>query len=531
MKYFKRVSGCVCILSLISMFSSCSLAAEKQYKKISREAISKIVDGKIDKVIKDMKQTQKDLPGDLESLYVLAVAYAQQGNVYQAYEYAKKAIDDGLPIGRFLAGPRDLLKPLTDSVPFKKLEKKYDARLLHGPLLGCVNDSGAKFWVRTADEVPVQVLVSKNNNLKPAIKTTAVKTAQEKDFTAVAAVTALKPDTKYYYQVNIDNIFQHKVHSFTTFPAASTKAKFQVGFGGGAGFTPQYEYMWNTIASHKPIAFLFLGDNVYIDNPTRPAVQKYCYYRRQARPEYRNFTAATSIFSIWDDHDFTINDGRGGPKINEPKWKIPVWHVFKQNWNNPSYGGNTEEQPGCWYDFYIGNVHFIMLDCRYYRENPKSKNPSMLGPVQKKWFLDILKSSKGTFKVLASSVPWAKGTKPGSKDTWDGYDAERDEILNCIKTNKINGIVLLSADRHRSDIWKIEQSDGYDIYEFESSRLTNVHTHRAIKGNLFSYNKKCSFGLLEFDTTQPDPQITYKIINIDNELIHTFTRKRSQLSF
>ena len=47
-------------------------------------------------------------------------------------------------------------------------------------------------------------------------------------------------------------------------------------------------------------------------------------------------------------------------------------------------GGN--ERPGCWFDFSMGDIDFIMLDCRYYRENPKEvDNPSMLGEYQKKW--------------------------------------------------------------------------------------------------------------------------------------------------
>ncbi|MCP4516497.1 MAG: hypothetical protein GY824_14870, partial [Delftia sp.] len=41
--------------------------------------------------------------------------------------------------------------------------------------------------------------------------------------------------------------------------------------------------------------------------------------------------------------------------------------MFKQNWNNPGFGGG-EKQPGCWYDFQIADVHFIMLDGRYYRD-------------------------------------------------------------------------------------------------------------------------------------------------------------------
>ena len=49
-------------------------------------------------------------------------------------------------------------------------------------------------------------------------------------------------------------------------------------------------------------------------------------------------------------------------------------------------------------------------------------------------------------------------------------------------------------------------------------------------GALFGYNAKCSFGLLTFDTTKADPEVTYQIINIDDELIYTFTLKKSVLS-
>ncbi len=69
----------------------------------------------------------------------------------------------------------------------------------------------------------------------------------------------------------------------------------------------------------------------------------------------------------------------------------------------------------------------------------------------------------------------------------------------------VDGVILISADRHRSDAWKIERENGYDLYEFESSKLTNIHTHKIMLGALFGYNQKCSFGLLTFDTTKTDP--------------------------
>jgi alkaline phosphatase D len=530
----KKISGILvftCLASLL-LFVVVIHSAE-QYKIQTRDAIAQIVDGKYDKAIKSIKDYLKEHPDDLESMYGLAVAYAQKKDINQAVAYARQAIDAGLPFGRFLAGPRDLLTPLTDSAEFKQLAKKHTAahvaQLLHGPMLGSVTDSTAKFRVRTANEVPVQVAICELENRDTLIKSTTVKTDKNKDFTAVIPIRGLKPDTSYWYSLTVDNVSWSTGWVFRTFPSPGTKAKFQIGFGGGAGYTPQHERMWNTIAAYNPLAFLFLGDNVYVDNPTRPAVQQYCYYRRQSRPEFRNFVTSTAIYAIWDDHDFTTNDGRGGPQINEPSWKIPVWKLFRDNWNNPSYGGG-ENQPGCWFDFSIGDVDFFMLDCRFYRTSPRDRNPSMLGPVQKKRLLEKLKASTATFKVLASSVPWAFGTKPGSLDTWEGYKKEREEIFSCLEENRIDGVILLSADRHRSDVWKIKRPNGYDLYEFESSKLTNIHTHRLMSAALFGYNKKCSFGMLTFDTTALDPIVTYKIINIDNELIHTFSLQKSQLT-
>ena len=532
-KFGALLFGCImlfyCVVSGKQGKQDQAETRQPQYKKQNRDAISQIVDSNCDVAIGHFEKYLMDNPDDLESLYGLVVAYTQMRDVGKAMKYVKQAIDAGLPFGRFLAGPRDLLKPLTESVEFQEFSKRHAIELLHGPLIGCVTDSSARFWVRTATIVPVQVLVSNSEEIKAPIRSNVVRTTEGRDFTAIVFVQGLKPDTKYYFELLINGKKDSNRWSFRTFPPFGTRAKFQVGFGGGAGYTPQHESMWRTIASHSLTAFLLLGDNVYIDNPTRPAVQKYCYYRRQSRPEFREFSSSTPIYAIWDDHDFTTDDGWGGPEINKPEWKIPVWRLFCNNWNNPYYGGG-ERQPGCWFDFSIGDVDFFMLDGRYYRTNPRSKNPSMLGPIQKEWLLKKLKSSTATFKVIASPVPWAFGTKPGSLDTWEGYSKEREEIFSFLAKNRIDGVILISADRHRSDVWKIERENSYTLYDFESSKLTNIHTHKLIPGALFGYNEKCSFGLLFFDTTKPDPELSYQIINIDNQIIYTLTLKKSQLT-
>jgi alkaline phosphatase D len=538
--------SCLTLLSFVTQAAATKTVKQIKksdpYKKQHRDAFPQIMDGKeLDDVIEHLNNLRTRYSGDLEALYTLAIVYAKKGDIEKSFSYMKKAVDGGLPFERFLVGPRDLLKPLTDSTQFQEFSKKYVVELLHGPMLGCVTHSGAKFWIRTVNEVPFQVIVSEKENMDSPIKSCTVKTSKEKDYTAVTAVKGLKPNIKYYYQLIVNGKKLPEKYTFKTFVKKRAGQKLQLGFGGGASYSPQHERMWNTIASQNLAAFLFLGDNVYIDHPEHRQVQQYSYYRRQSRPEYRNLTASTSIYAIWDDHDFGDNDSIGGPKIIEPWWKIPVWQTFRNNWNNLYYGGG-DKQPGCWFDFSIGDVDFFMLDCRYYRTDPQKKNPQMLGPAQKKWLLKKLKQSKATFKVICSSVPMCFGTKPvpqrtrrgmvpGGLDTWEGFKAEREEIFSFIEKNKIEGVIILSADRHRSDARKIRRPNGYDLYEFESSNLTGTHTHKLVPGAIFGYNKKCSFGLLTFDTTLADPEVTFQIVNIDNEIINTLRLRKSQLTF
>jgi len=307
--------------------------------------------------------------------------------------------------------------------------------------------------------------------------------------------------------------------------------KFTIAFGGGAGYVPKNERIWDTIGAIDPRALLLLGDNVYIDDPATPEMQLFHYYRRQSQPEWAKLARKVPIYAIWDDHDFTTNDGWGGAAIEEPKWKREVWKVFKDNWDNPYYGGG-EKQPGCWFDFWIGKVHFVLIDGRYYRESPKGKDPSMLGKAQMKWLKKTLRKP-ATFTVFCTNVPVTPKVKPGSKDTWDGYSKERQHIFKYIADEKIPGVIILSADRHRSDAYRIDTGiEGmYPLYEWQSSRLTNQHVHGLIKHSLFGYNEKQSFGRVDFDLTAEDPTVKYTVVNIDGKAVHSLELKLSELQF
>lgn len=500
------------------------------YKRRGQRQMLDIVEGRVDDAIQYCRQLLVTDPNDLESLYNLAVALAITGNKDEAAKTMHIALDKGLPFERFLAGPRDVLKPLTETKEFKSLKNKYNIALIHGPMLGDLTDKSVKIWLRTADESDVYVIASSKPNQSAPIKSKMVTSSSDNDYTVIIKIKNLSPETKYYYNVfiNGNSLFDNELPTFKTSPEKKGST-FSVAFGGGAGYVPENERIWDTILNRKPAAFLTMGDNVYMNIPDYlNGVHYYTYYRRQSRPEFRRLVANVPIYAIWDDHDAATDDCWLGPYKDKPGWKMSLLDFFKQNWNNPAYG--DKEWPGCWFSFSIADVDFFMLDGRFYRTNPFEDNPTMLGPVQKAWLLKGLKKSTATFKVIASPVPWVFGTKGEARDTWNGFTEERNEIFDFLADNEIDGVFLLSADRHRSDAWKIVRKKGYPLYDFESSRLTNQHSHPLVEGALFGYNEKQSFGYLVFDTEAEDPQVTYNIISIDDELVHSKILKKSELS-
>ncbi|MFP6675019.1 MAG: alkaline phosphatase D family protein [Pirellulaceae bacterium] len=509
------------VLVSVLLGSSMRVHAQHDYK-VSRNLIRH---GKLDEAVEVLIARMEKFPSDGEWVYQRSIALAQQGKLDESIKLLQTALRMDVPLGRVVADSHDLLEPLRKLDTFQKLLNRNGQQPTQGPMVGSVTSNSAKIWLRTASACTVQVIAMHDGAEACRGET---MTHQEGDFTGVVKLAGLRADSEYTCTFVIDGetVKLPLTCRFRTLVPNGSPTKFRFAFGGGAGFVTGHEKMWQVIRDRKPDALLLLGDNMYSDDPQSSTMQKFCYYRRQSSLPYRKLVAMTTVYTIWDDHDFGTNDCSGGPDIDRPVWKIPVWNVFRQNWVNPAYGGGAT-QPGCWYDFQVGNIHFIMLDGRYYRHRP---GKTMLGPVQKAWLKRTLLSSSAAIKVVASPVPWEYRTKGDSKDTWNGFRDERTEIFDFLSENKIDGVLLISADRHRSDAWKIDREDAYPLYEFNSSRLTNNHVHPTMKQAIFSYNKKQSFGLVELDTTPDDPKIDYSVWSIDGEKIHQLSLRYSQIS-
>ncbi|MHC4617708.1 MAG: tetratricopeptide repeat protein, partial [Planctomycetota bacterium] len=171
------------------------------YGRRGQRQMLDILEGRVDNAVEYCEELLASDPKDAESLYTLTVAGCVQKDYVAAAETMKKAVEAGLPFERFLAGPRDILKPLRDTEQFRHYVERCKPQLIHGPLLGCLTDTGAKFWVRTFEEVPVQVVVSTSKDLSDPIESTTVSTSSRTDYTAIVEVKGLEPDTVYYYDV------------------------------------------------------------------------------------------------------------------------------------------------------------------------------------------------------------------------------------------------------------------------------------------------------------------------------------------
>lgn len=511
----------------------------EQPPRIGQPQYLALLEGRVDEAVAICEERLRADFTEVESHYVLALAHGLRGRPDDANRALETALRLGLPPERLLADRSEPMRRLHATPAWQRVARE-STGLLHGPMLGAVTTDGARFWVRTLRESDIEVRVSARGDFDRPDARAAGRTRAADDFTGIVAVSGLRPDTLYRYELRLDGrpLVRGQEWEFRTFPADDTKRVVRLAFGGCAKYFPANERNWDTIRLRRPDAFMILGDNVYIDlpDPVGP-LHDYTYHQRQSRPEFRRLTAGVPTYAIWDDHDAGIDDVFLGPYPDKPRWKVEHLDLFRLNWVNPSYGA-PPEWPAVWHRFRVGPVECFMLDGRYYRENFLKERPSMLGPAQKAWLLRALRESTAPFKLLVSPVAWAddakiertpSGETINAKDIWSGFPEERAEIFGFLAEHRIGGVILLSSDRHRHDVRVIARPRGYPLWEIMSGWLTNEKGTDGSGRPVFEYLGGPGFGFLTFDPAAPDPTVVMEIITLDGEPVFRRELRLSEL--
>ncbi|WP_244651397.1 MULTISPECIES: alkaline phosphatase [unclassified Lentimonas] len=413
-----------------------------------------------------------------------------------------------------------------------KAAQKNDIDLMGGPILGDITAESVVVWLRPATNGPIEIDVTNRKS-----KYTQQFTAESVQAGVELRITldGLFPDNCYDYVVKSDEKELAK-GSFTTALRAYDKGITRIVFGSDfhkiGVHNPQ---LLQQMLKREPLALLIIGDNTVDDRKRDMNMHRADYLLRDVSQPWSVFAANVPVYATWDDHDYYNNDVSGivGNRFTESDRKAvrKVWH---QNWNNPI----REDGPdGIYFNTRIGPVEIFMLDTRSYRENERrGEYTSYLGKTQQEWLKQRLKASTAPYKILSSGTMWSDYVTDG-KDSWGTWDTEaREEIFQFIEDEAINGVLLISGDRHGARGFTIPRPSGFKFYEFECGTLGGVPGPGGIvKGceeQLFGYNghDTVAFGEFVFNTELDEPTVTFRLIRESGELMEEHVLNDSQLS-
>ncbi len=385
------------------------------------------------------------------------------------------------------------------------------AYLMAGPMLGSTGPNEARLWIRATAPVSWSVKVSESAALENAREVSGAALHADSGLTGIADVEGLKPATRYYYQVLLEGRPQTVAPfpSFTTAPAPGTKGRQRIAFGSCVGESPAASAAaWGEIAVRCALTpeeggfdlFLLLGDNHYA-NTTQPAKLRTYYTAHRLTPGWREMSARRPVYAIWDDHDYGPNNSDGTQQGKEDSLR-----VFREFWANPAAG--EPDNPGCYFTFQRGDVQVFMLDCRYHRSPNKLKDgpdKTMFGMKQLAWLKRELSASQARVKILANGSEWQSF---GSPDSLSAFRTERTALLQWLREEKIEGIVMMSGDRHFCSGYQVEKR----FVELVSSPLGSKNAALIPNPERFTgCAEGCLWMVLDIDTTGPQPALAWEI--------------------
>jgi alkaline phosphatase D len=377
----------------------------------------------------------------------------------------------------------------------------------HGVASGDPTPRRVVIWTRvTAPEgrTPTAVLwraLEADTGRMVANGQTRVRT--EADSTVRVDVGGLKPDTRYLYDFEVDGEPSPQGRTRTLPDGDVASIRFaQVSC---AKYNAGHFNAYARIAERDDIAFLLhLGDWIYEASQTPPASQtpskdigrpfeplhecrtledyrqRYAQYRRD--PDVQALSAAHPIIATVDDHEFADGAWRDGASEHRPErdgpWSQRKAAAFqaREEWL-PVRRPEVTRPDRVYRAIPIGGLaELFMLDTRTMRDEPvpppglSHEGRTNLGPEQKAWLFDALRSSTARWRLLGNPSVMARtwndslpdgvrqalvkvklidtdGTGP-DYDQWDGYPVERREVLDVIGKLPESNVVVLSGDVH-----------------------------------------------------------------------------------
>jgi len=287
--------------------------------------------------------------------------------------------------------------------------------------------------------------------------------------------SVLKPGERYHYRF-VSCTVDGPVGRFTTARPADSREPARIGFFSCQDYESGYYTPHAALAQEDDLDLVIcLGDYIYEKHYDDAAVRKDSTGANgdaevQTLPEYRDkyalyhsdanlraLRAAHPLLAIWDDHEVEDNWARDMPGSATENPRVPFlerraagFQAFFEHMPRRRTPGDRDRIYG---SQRIGaNAELFLLDQRSYRDDQPcgdqlfapctdgaAPGRTLLGAAQKQWLLDALGRSGATWKVVGNQVMIMSLDLPAGNainpDQWDGYAAERREILERVPTD------------------------------------------------------------------------------------------------
>jgi len=287
--------------------------------------------------------------------------------------------------------------------------------------------------------------------------------------------------------------------------------------------------LWDDISNADPDVWIWGGDIVYADTDDMQLLEA-TYKAQNEIIGYKNIKSKIPIIGTWDDHDYGLNDG--GVEFLAKKQSQQKFLDFM----GVSLDSPRRMQEGVYttHDYVQeqGTIKVLVLDTRYFRtaltpdiETEKRNKPNtygtgtILGDKQWQWLQNELNNSKADYNILVSSIQFLSNEH--GFECWGNFPHEINRLENIIATSKAKGVIILSGDRHISEISRTS-IDGikYPLIDFTSSGLTHAYSKFEGESNPFRVGEVVStesFGIVRLNFK--DKMVIFEIVGDGGEVL------------
>ena len=363
-----------------------------------------------------------------------------------------------------------------------------------GVASGMPSQQAITLWSRLegfARERLVNLEVATDADFRRVVVRRTLKAGPARDHTVETRLRSrrLKPGREYFYRFET-RTGSSPVGRFRTLRPPDSREPFRIVFFSCQDYQAGYYNAHRAIAAEDADLVVCLGDYIYERNfyegPRKDTlgangdgeVQTLPEYRSKYRlyktdPDLQAMHAAHPFVGIWDDHE--VEDNYAGPfqgdaaenrRVEFEPRRRAGYRAYYEYMPFMPVTGNPEKGSDIYRRLPLGaNVELFLLDQRRYREDQpcgdeffvpcpeaESEPRTFLGSTQLEWLKRGLRNSQATWRLVGNqlmimSLELAQGAQI-TKDSWDGYGAERRELMTHIAARDIPNVSFLTGDIH-----------------------------------------------------------------------------------